>query len=71
VMELTKESLGSRPVERMAVVHVSAPEEARQFAADLAQALPCPEIIYADLTAGLSVHTGAGMLGVAFVAGRS
>ncbi len=70
VLELTQGALAGRPVERMAVVHVAALDEAKSFAATLSSTLPCPEIVFADLTAGLSVHTGAGMLGVAFVTAR-
>ena len=52
----------------MAVLNVAAREEAMAFEAQLRAALPCPEtIIHANLTAGLSVHTGAGMLGVVVV----
>ncbi len=70
VIELTREALDSRPVERLAIVHVNALEEAHAFAKDLSVALPCPaEIVFAALTPGLSVHTGAGMLGVAVVPG--
>jgi fatty acid-binding protein DegV len=69
VVELTGEALAGRPIERLAVVHVTAEDQANEFAAQLRGAFPCPrEIIVANLTAGLSVHTGAGMLGVAFVA---
>jgi DegV family protein with EDD domain len=71
VVELTKGTLGERPVERLAIVHLNAAEEAARFAADVKEALAYPgEVITADLTAGLAVHTGAGMLGVAFVAER-
>jgi DegV family protein with EDD domain len=70
VIELTAESLGERPIERMAVLHVACPEEARQFEAQLRASLACPqEIIMAELTPGLSVHGGAGMVGVVAVAG--
>ena len=69
VIELAKEALAGRPAERMAVVHVAVPGEARAFREQLREHLPCPErIIIAGLTAGLSVHTGAGVVGVAAVA---
>jgi hypothetical protein len=50
------------------VLNVAVPDEAAVFEGQLRAALPCPEtIIHANLTAGLSVHTGAGMLGVVVV----
>ncbi|MEA3375634.1 MAG: DegV family protein [Chloroflexota bacterium] len=69
VIELTADALGGSRAERMAIVHVDALPEARQFEEQLRARLPCPEtIIIAGLTAGLSVHTGAGLVGVAAVA---
>lgn len=69
VVELTQEMLAGRNIERMAVLHVAVPAEAAAFEAQLRSALPCPqEIVTAEMTPGLSVHTGAGLLGVAFVA---
>jgi DegV family protein with EDD domain len=71
VLELTGETLAGRPIERMALLHVNVPGEARAFESQLRAALPCPETITTvSLGAGLSVHTGAGLLGVAFVAGQ-
>ena len=68
VVELTGEAMAGRPIQQMAVLNVAAREEAMAFEAQLRTALPCPEtIIHANLTAGLSVHTGAGMLGVVVV----
>ena len=70
VVELTGEVLAGRTIQQMAVLNVAVPHEAVAFEAQLRAALPCPEtIIHAHLTAGLSVHTGAGMLGVVVVAG--
>jgi DegV family protein with EDD domain len=69
VVDLADEALGGRPAERMAILHVDAPAEARQFEEQLRDRLPCPEkIMFAELTPGLSVHTGAGLVGVVAVA---
>ncbi len=66
VIELTADALDGAAVERMAIVHVDALSEARQFEEQLRDCLHCPEtIITAGLSAGLSVHTGAGLVGVA------
>jgi DegV family protein with EDD domain len=68
LVELASETLAGRVPERMGIVHVAAQEEAKQFEALLREKLPCPdEILIANLTAGLSVHSGAGMVGVGFV----
>jgi DegV family protein with EDD domain len=68
VIELTAQALGDQPAERMAIIHSNVPDEARRFEEQLRASLPCPdEIIVAELTAGLSVHSGAGMVGVIFV----
>ncbi len=68
VIELASEAAAGRPIARMAVLHVNVPTEAREFEAQLRAALPCPqEVIIAEMTPGLSVHTGAGLLGVALV----
>lgn len=70
VIELVGAVAAGQPISRMAVLHVNVPEEAQAFEAQLRAALPCPkEIIVAEMSAGLSVHIGAGMLGVAVVTG--
>ena len=70
VIELADKAAAGRPISQLAVLHVNVPEEAEAFAAQVRAALPCPdEIIIAEMGAGLSVHTGAGLLGVAMVAG--
>jgi DegV family protein with EDD domain len=68
-IELATNAAGDRPVERMAIIHVDAAEQARQFEAQLRASMACPErVVLADLTPGLSVHSGAGLVGVVFVA---
>jgi DegV family protein with EDD domain len=69
VIDLTRDALDGRTAERMAIIHVDALEEAQQFEGLLRESLSCPgTILTADLTPGLSVHTGAGLVGVAAVA---
>lgn len=70
LLTLTAEALGKNSVERMAVVHVDAREAALEFEAQLRINLPTPDqIMLAELTPGLSVHAGAGLVGVSFVVG--
>jgi DegV family protein with EDD domain len=70
VVELATEAAAGRSIERMAVVHSVARDEAKELERQLRASLACPEeILVADLTAGLSVHGGAGMVGVALVSG--
>jgi DegV family protein with EDD domain len=72
VVALTAQALGNQPPERMAIVHTNALDEARQFQAQVCARLPCPEdMIMAELTPGLSVHSGAGLVGVVAVAARA
>lgn len=71
IVELTGQSLNGQPIERLAVLHVAAHDAALAFEAQLRAALPCPaEIIHTEMSPGLSVHTGAGMLGVAVCTGK-
>ncbi len=72
LIELAAQAIGRRPIERMAIVHVAAPNEACEFEAQLRSRMPCPaNILVAELTPGLSIHSGAGLVGVAFVTGMS
>ncbi len=55
-------------LERLAMIHVHAEDQARQLHALLCEQMDCPpEALYAPLTPGLSVHAGEGLVGVAFV----
>lgn len=66
-IELAAQAAGKGSFEQMAILHVNAPDQARQFEALLRESLPCPEqILHTELTPGLSVHSGAGLVGVAF-----
>ena len=54
-------------IEEMYIVHVAAEDLAAEFESSLREAVSCPEtILVTGLTPGLSVHTGAGLGGVAF-----
>jgi DegV family protein with EDD domain len=67
-IELVKADIKESAIEKMAILHVSALEEARDFETLLRAELRCPnEILIAELTPGLSVHTGAGLVGIGFV----
>ena len=67
-VELSREALGDSQVERMALVHSNALEDLHDFEKLVRASMPCPdEIIIGNLTAGLSVHSGAGIVGLGFV----
>ena len=69
--ELCQQSVDGKPIERMAVVHVNVPEDAQEFGSQLSEHLDYSgDVIVANLTAGLSVHSGSGMVGAAFVTGK-
>jgi DegV family protein with EDD domain len=70
-IELALQAAAGRPVERMAILHVCAADEAHQFEEQLRQRMDCPaEVIYGEITPGLSVHSGVGLVGVGFVVGK-
>jgi DegV family protein with EDD domain len=72
VIELSTEALAGRPLERLGIQHVACPDEVEAFKEQLCAAIPCPaEIMVAEFTPGLSVHTGAGLIGVVATAAAS
>jgi len=70
-IELCDEKRAGRKIEKMAIVNVKCPDSARLFETQIRAALPCPdEILHTDVNPGLSVHTGAGMVAVAFTTSK-
>jgi len=70
-IELIQAAVDGKPIERMAVAHVAAPEAAKEFEAQLRANLTCPEqILIVELTPGLSVHSGAGLVGAGILVGK-
>jgi len=71
LIELTQESLSEQDIEELSILHVAAAEDAREFETLLRENLDCPDSIeYFQLTPGLSIHAGAGLVGLTFVKGR-
>lgn len=68
ILELVQEDLGEKEIESMCVLHVAASDEAADFKKLLEDNFDCPvDMPFVPLTPGLSVHTGAGLVGVAFI----
>ncbi len=68
VIELAALKTGDNQIEKMCVLHVNAPEMARNFTAEIRSRMSCPEDIpLVEVTPGLSVHSGAGMVGTVFI----
>jgi fatty acid-binding protein DegV len=68
LVELCSRNAGDREIEKMCILHVNAPQMARQFEDEIRSRMQCPnEILFAEVTPGLSVHSGAGMVGTVFV----
>jgi DegV family protein with EDD domain len=68
VIDLCAEQVTGRTIERVAIIHVAAPEAAKQFEEKLHASLAySTEALFCEVTPGLSVHSGAGMVGVAIV----
>ncbi len=71
MMELLELAAGGKEIERLGIVHVTALEQAKEFEGLLRQRMSCPEdVLIAEFTAGLSVHGGAGLIGVCAVTAR-
>jgi len=67
VIELTKEKLVDAEIDDIFILHVAAKTEATEFEKLLRENVKCPaEIKLTELTPGLSVHSGGGLVGVSF-----
>jgi DegV family protein with EDD domain len=70
VIELSARTAGKHRIEKMCILHVNALQMARQFEEEIRVRMQCPdEILFAEVTPGLSVHSGSGMVGTVFVVG--
>ena len=68
LIELVIEASGGCDAEQLAILHVNAPEAACQFEQQVRAALTCPpEMRHVAMTPGLSLHTGAGLVGIVLV----
>jgi DegV family protein with EDD domain len=68
VIELTAITVGENRIEKMCILHVNGLQIAREFENEIRSKIQCPsDILFAEVTPGLSVHSGAGMVGTAFV----
>lgn len=70
-IQLIEEACAGKSIEKLSILHVNAHDDAREFYAQLCEKVDCPdEVPFAELTPGLSVHTGAGIVGAAVVVGK-
>jgi DegV family protein with EDD domain len=69
MLEVLKQSLDGKKMERLAIIHVNNPQGAVDLEKDLRTLLPCPASILAvEFTPGLSVHAGNGVVGLVALA---
>ncbi len=65
LIEHLSKTAKEKKFERMSIIHVNEAEGASKMELALRETVPCPEIIsIVELSPGLSVHTGSGMVGV-------
>jgi DegV family protein with EDD domain len=68
VIELADRTVNGKQIQRLCILHVNAIESARAFEAQLRQCMTYPpEVLFVELTPGLSIHSGTGLVGVCFV----
>jgi len=68
LIELSALKTGNKQIEKMCILHVDAQAMAEQFKSEIVSRMHCPQdILFVEVTPGLSVHSGAGMVGTVFV----
>ena len=68
MIELVKLDIGEHAVQKACILHVNDAKGAEAFEQLLRESLACPaELPLVDINPGLSVHTGAGLVGVCLV----
>jgi len=71
VIELAAGTCGEQPVERLAIIHINALDDAQEFLEQLKGKIQVPEdVFFTELTPGLSIHGGSGLVGVCFITGK-
>ena len=68
MLELVHTSLNGHPIARASIIHACNLEGATDLQKILRTVLGCPEDpVIAPFTAGLSVHAGAGLVGIVVI----
>lgn len=68
LIELMKEAVQNKKIEKIAVIHVNNIAGAQNLFSMMKQNFECPDdVIFAEFTAGLSVHAGSGVVGYAIL----
>lgn len=71
MVELARADVGDRSIEKAAILHVNDAASAGQFEEMFRASQNCPaKMPMVDINPGLSVHTGAGLVGVCLVVGN-
>lgn len=71
VIELVREQVGKKGIEKLSILHADALEDAELFKEQLCNEIQCLESTPCyEINPGLSVHAGSGLVGVAFVVER-
>lgn len=66
IVEMMEESVGPRGRVKVAFVHAAALEEVKKLRAMVEERLTCVEVLTAELSPALGVHTGPGTAGVCY-----
>ena len=66
ILKVMKKMIGERQPVHVAVMHADAPERAMEFKKQIASRFNCVELFVTEFTPVMGVHTGPGLVGVAF-----